>query len=65
MAPGNGPIWARYYDLNTDRPIFGDRDKTIHDDVNEISAERRNGYSWFGDGPKRALERYAEWAKTH
>jgi PelA/Pel-15E family pectate lyase len=62
-APGNGPIWARYYDIATDRPIFGDRDKSIHDNVNEISQERRNGYSWFGDGPKRALERYAQWKK--
>jgi hypothetical protein len=26
--------------------IFGDRDQTIHDD-NEISLERRNGYSWY------------------
>ena len=46
-APGNGPIWARYYEIGTDRPIFGDRDKSIHDNVNEISKERRNGYSWY------------------
>ncbi len=59
------PIWARYYELKTDRPIFGDRDKSIHDDVNEISAERRNGYSWFGNAPHRALEHYAKWAKAH
>ena len=44
---GAGPIWARYYQIGTDKPIFGDRDKTIHDDVNELSLERRNGYSWF------------------
>jgi PelA/Pel-15E family pectate lyase len=64
-SPGGGPIWARYYELKTDRPIFGDRDKTIHDDVNEISAERRNGYSWYGNGPQRALEQYAKWSKEH
>ncbi len=64
-SPGAGPTWARYYEIGSDRPIFGDRDKSIHDDVNEISQERRNGYSWFNDGPKRALERYAEWAKAH
>jgi PelA/Pel-15E family pectate lyase len=63
--PGAGPLWARYYELKTDRPIFGDRDKTIHDDVNEISAERRNGYSWFNNGPQRALDQYAKWAKAH
>jgi PelA/Pel-15E family pectate lyase len=63
--PGNGPIWARYYQIGTDRPIFGDRDKTIHDDVNEISFERRNGYSWYNAGPAQALEQYAEWSKAH
>jgi PelA/Pel-15E family pectate lyase len=64
-APGNGPIWARYYEIGTDRPIFGDRDKSIHDNVNEITEERRNGYSWYNDTPKRMLERYADWKKLH
>jgi PelA/Pel-15E family pectate lyase len=64
-APGNGPIWSRYYKIGTDRPIFGDRDKTIHDDVNEISRERRQGYAWFKDTAKRVLEHYAKWAKAH
>jgi PelA/Pel-15E family pectate lyase len=64
-APDSGPIWARDYQIGTDRPIFGDRDKSIHDDVNEISEERRNGYSWYNDGPERMLERYADWKKVH
>ncbi|MSU23719.1 MAG: pectate lyase [Opitutus sp.] len=62
-APGAGPTWPRYSQIGTDRPLFGDRDKSIHDHVEEISQERRNGYGWFGDGPKRALDRYATWAK--
>jgi PelA/Pel-15E family pectate lyase len=62
-APGNGPLWARYYEIGTDRPVFGDRDKSIHDDVNEISKERRNGYSWYNEIPKLALEQYADWEK--
>jgi PelA/Pel-15E family pectate lyase len=62
-APGNGPIWARYYEIGTDRPVFGDRDKSIHDDVNEISKERRNGYSWYAQTPERALAQYAGWEK--
>jgi PelA/Pel-15E family pectate lyase len=63
--PVAGPIWARYYDIATMKPIFGDRDKSIHDDVNEISKERRNGYAWFGTGPAKPLERYEDWAKAH
>jgi PelA/Pel-15E family pectate lyase len=63
--PGAGPLWSRFYDLKMMRPIFGDRDKTIHDDVNELSVERRNGYSWFGTGPASAIKVYAQWAATY
>ncbi len=62
---GAEPIWARYYSISTGKPIFGDRDKTIHDDVTEISLERRNGYAWYSPGPQRTLDAYAEWTKTH
>ena len=64
-TPGAAALWARYYDIRTDRPLFGDRDKSIHDDVNDISRERRNGYAWFGNGPAKVLERYPAWAKLH
>lgn len=64
-APGNGPIWARYYEIGSDRPLFGDRDKTIHDSLDDISKERRNGYAWYGDTGKRALQHYAKWAKKY
>jgi Pectic acid lyase len=61
---GAPPLWARYYSLTTGKPIFGDRDKTIHDDVAELSLERRNGYAWYGSGPQRALDRFARWKTT-
>ncbi len=64
-APGAAPIWARYYEIGTDKPIFGDRDQSIHDDVNEISRERRKGYGWFKDTAKRVEQHYAKWAKLH
>jgi PelA/Pel-15E family pectate lyase len=60
-APGAGPIWPRYAEIGTDRPIFGDRDKTIHDNMSEISVERRRGYSWYSGAPKAVLDRYATW----
>jgi PelA/Pel-15E family pectate lyase len=62
-APGNGPLWARYYEIGTNRPIFGDRDKTIHDSVNEMSRERRNGYAWYRDSPTKSLEFFSSWNK--
>ena len=64
-VPGAGPIWARYSEIGTEMPIFADRDKAIHTDVNDISRERRKGYSWFCDTPKRTLQHYAKWAKAH
>jgi PelA/Pel-15E family pectate lyase len=64
-SPGAGPLWPRYSEIGSDRPLFGDRDLTIHDDVNEISLERRNGYGWFGDAPKRVLDHYRKWSKLH
>ena len=63
--PGAGPIWSRNYDLRTGRPMFGDWGKTIHDDVNEISKGRRNGYSWYSDVPQKALDAYAQWAPAN
>ena len=62
--PGAAPLWARFYEIGTDRAIFGDRDRSIHDTVDEISRERRNGYSWYTPAPKAALDRYAERHKT-
>jgi PelA/Pel-15E family pectate lyase len=64
-APGEGPLWPRFAEIGSDRPIFGDRDKTIHDQLNEISLERRQGYSWFGKGPAAALDRYRIWRERH
>ena len=62
---GAGPLWARYYTADTIKPVFGDRDKSIHDDVNELSLERRNGYSWFNTEPQKALKLYETWSKAH
>jgi len=64
-TPGAGLIWARYYEIGTNRPLFGDRDKTIHDKVTEISLERRNGYAWYGTAPQKALDLYQTWHSSH
>lgn len=56
--PGAGPIWSRNYDIRSGKPIFGDRDKSIHDDVNGISKGRRNGYAWYTPMPQKALDAY-------
>jgi hypothetical protein len=61
QRPGRGRAHLR----TTNQPIFGDRDKTIHDNVSELSLERRNGYAWYSAGPQQALDAYATWSKSH
>jgi PelA/Pel-15E family pectate lyase len=61
--PNAGPLWSRIYEIGTDRPIFGNPDRSIHYDVAEITRERRNGYNWYSGGPARQLAAYAAWKK--
>ena len=63
--PGAGPLWSRNYDIVTGQPIFGDKDQKIHDDVNDISIGRRNGYSWWIASPQKALDAYAAWSAAN
>ena len=55
------PLWARLYEIGTDKPIFGERDRMIHYDVAELSLERRNGYGWFNTTPGQLYPLYAKW----
>jgi len=64
-TPGAPLLWARYYEIGTDRPVFGDRDKTMHDKVEELSLERQRGYNWYNSGPQKMLETYATWSAAH
>ena len=57
-----GPIWARFYEIETMRPIFIGRDSVIHYNVSEIEAERRDGYAWYVDSPRELIEKaYPKW----
>ncbi len=58
------PIWARFYQIGTNRPIFCGRDGKIKYTMAEIEHERRTGYSWYGYGPAELLAKdYPEWQK--
>ncbi len=52
---GAGPIWARFYDLKTNKPMFVDRDGSIHSQMSELSQERRAGYAWYGTWGKSVI----------
>lgn len=58
----NSVVWARFYDIHDNRPLFGDRDGSVKYNYNEVSEERRNGYSWFGDFAKKLIDKeYPKW----
>lgn len=57
------PIWTRYYELGTGRPLFCDRDSVYLYSLAEVSRERRSGYAWYTYNPEKALKKYPEWQK--
>ena len=59
--PGAPPLWARFYEIGTNRPLFLGRDGVARASLAEIEHERRNGYSWLGTYATRLLERYPGW----
>jgi PelA/Pel-15E family pectate lyase len=66
VDPSAPPLWARFYELGTNRPIFLGRDRVFHYDYNEIERERRVSYGYLGDWPANLLSReYPRWRKKH
>lgn len=55
------PLWARYYDIETNRPFFVTRKSEIKYNLEEIPYERRIGYEWYGYYPQKALDAYKVW----
>ena len=57
------PMWARFYELETNRPFFCDRDGIKRYHLSEIGYERRNGYSWLNRSGENVYKEYAQWQK--
>ena len=64
--PTAGPLWARFYTLDTNQPVFADRDGVPRPRLADIGVERRTGYAWYGDQPRKLLEvEAARWRRRH
>ena len=59
------PLWARFYDIKTNRPIFSGRNGVIKYKLSQIERERRTGYAWYGTWPAGLTKPYAAWSKKH
>ena len=62
---GAGPLWARLYEIGTNRPIFSNRDGVKLYDWDQLT-DRRQGYAWYGDEGVEILRKYDEtWARRY
>ncbi|WP_286764040.1 MULTISPECIES: pectate lyase [Rhodopirellula] len=57
------PIWARFYEIETNRPMFSDRDGKIAYDLDQVGEERRSGYTWYGTWGTKVVKAHAKWKK--
>jgi PelA/Pel-15E family pectate lyase len=57
------PIWTRYYELKTHRPMFCNRDSKIVYSLAEVLRERRDGYGWYTYDPQEVLNKYPAWQR--
>jgi PelA/Pel-15E family pectate lyase len=48
-------IWARFYDLDTNKPFFTGRDSVPRANLADIENERRAGYAYYGSWPAKLL----------
>lgn len=55
------PLWARFYEIETNRPFFCDRDGVKKSALAEIGVERRNGYAWYGNWGIAVAKAFGRW----
>ena len=64
--PDAGPLWARFYEIGTNRPIFLDRDSVVRYAFSEIGQERRTGYAYYGNWAAGLLkDEYPRWRASN
>ena len=61
----DGPVWARFYDLSSHRPIFsGPKDGIIYDSLSEMTGGKGAGYDFYTQRPRDVItKRREEWRK--
>jgi PelA/Pel-15E family pectate lyase len=65
VVPKAGAVmWARFYELETNKPIFAGRDGIKRYAMAEIENERRLGYSWYNSYAIKFLNSdFPDWVK--
>lgn len=62
-APG-ARLWARFYELGTNRPVFIDRTSVLKPALADIDRERRAGYNYYDGAAAALIDRdYPAWRR--
>ncbi len=62
--PHAGPMWARFYDPQSGKPLFSARDSKPRTSFDQVSYERRVKYNWYTTEAAELLSRdYPAWLK--
>lgn len=60
--PKAGPLWARFYEIGTNRPLYVGRDGVPQPSMSDIEYERRVRYRWLGPFASKLLNKeYPSW----
>ena len=65
-GPDGAAVWARFYEIGSNRPIFVGRDGVVKYNIAEIDEERRENYQWYVDDAAKLLNHdYPAWRKSN
>lgn len=62
--PNAPPLWARFYEIPTGKPMFW-ADGKVKWNYNEMEPARRNGYNWYSSQAAAVLKKYPAWRVAH
>jgi PelA/Pel-15E family pectate lyase len=64
--PGSGPLWGRFCEITTNKPMFVGRDGIVKYNLEEIEYERRTGYNYIGNWAEKLISvEYPAWVKKN
>jgi PelA/Pel-15E family pectate lyase len=64
--PEGGPLWGRFTEIGTNRPMFIGRDGVVKYNLEEIEHERRINYNYIDNYAEDLLNKeYPEWEQKH
>ena len=58
VAQPGASLWARFYDLQNQRPLYANREGVALTDYMKVPNERRVGYACHGSWPDKLLKEH-------